>query len=115
MAAFLADEHVPGPFVAVLGSLGHDVARVKNVLREGADDGDLIEYAASVGRIVITCDRRSTLVDGTLRSDHQGVIYADQSTLQARPEDAASGVERLVSTITSEAMDGNEFYLSAWL
>lgn len=115
MPCVLTDEHVPGPFISVLRSLGHDVVRSKDVLEEGADDRRLLEYARQVGRIVVTCDRRFTVVDGVITDDHGGVVFAEQTTLQARPEDAASGVDRIVTTVTPEAMEGGEFYLSAWI
>lgn len=115
MASFLTDEHVPGPFVNALRSLGHDVVRATDELEEGADDERLLAFARSVGRIVVTCDRRVTVVEGATTDEHGGVIYAEQSALQARPEDAAYGVDLIVSTIGAHEMDGLEFYLAAWL
>lgn len=115
MSRLLADEHIPGPFISVLGSLGHDVVRAKDELDEGVADQRLLEHAHRVERIVVTCDRRCTLVGGDVTDEHSGVIYAEQSTLQARPEDAAHGVDRIVSTSTPETMNGGEFYLRAWI
>lgn len=115
MARFLTDEHVPGPFVAVLRSLGHDVVRSKDELREGVDDERILEHARRTDRVVLTCDRRFTVVDGSVVDDHAGVVYADQPVLQARPEDAAAAADLLVSTVTETAMAGNEFYLSDWM
>lgn len=115
MARLLADEHVPGPFLAVLRSLGHDVVRAKDELEEGSDDERLITYARAEDRTVITCDSRFTIVDGAVRDDHAGVIYARQLVLRTRPEDAASGIDRILSTVDPGTMAGGEFYLSAWL
>lgn len=115
MAGVLADEHVPGPFIAVLRSLGHDVVRAKDELAEGSNDERLLDHAHGVDRIVVTCDRRFAVVDGTVTDDHSGVIYAEQTMLQTRPEDAASAVDRIVSTVPLAEMAGSEFYLRGWL
>ena len=40
--------------------------------------------------------------------------HADQTTLQCRPEDAASAVDRIVITVPPEDRRGSEFYLSDW-
>ena len=112
---FLTDEHVPGAFVAALRSLGHDVVRAKDELPEGSDDARLLTFAEETGRIVVTCDMRFTLIDGVAVTDHAGVIHADQVVLQAAPEDAASGVDRIVSIIPTEELPGSVFYLSNWL
>ena len=115
MASVLTDEHVPGPFVAVLRSLGHDVVRAKDELDEGAQDVGILRYADEGGRIVLTCDRRFTVVDGDVTYDHAGVIYAEQTILQDRPEDAARGVDPIVTTVPEGTMAGREFYLGAWM
>jgi len=115
VAWFLTDEHVPGPFVNALRSLGHDVVRAKDELEEGAEDERLLAFARSTGRIVVTCDRRFTVVDDAAVDEHGGVIYAEQTVLQTRPEDAAAGIDLIASTIGSDEMDGLEFYLGAWL
>jgi hypothetical protein len=114
-ARFLTDEHVPGPFVRVLRSTGHDVLRAKDECPPGTDDGFLLSFGAETGRIVITCDKRFTVVDGQRVADHAGVVYADQTTLQRDPEDAVRGVDRIVSTVPSTERTAAEFYLTDWL
>jgi hypothetical protein len=42
-------------------------------------------------------------------------VYADQAMLQRRPEDAASAVDRVLTTIPPESIRGSEFYLTDWL
>lgn len=112
---FLTDEHVPGPFITALRSLGYDVRRSKDALAEGADDSRLLSFAADSTRIVITCDRRFTVIGGQPTTDHAGVIYGDQPFLQTNPADAADGIDRIVTTIPTDELAGTEFYLNDWL
>jgi hypothetical protein len=64
---------------------------------------------------VLTCDKRFTVVDGEQVTTHAGVVYADQVTLQRRPEDAASAVDRVLMTIPPEDIRSSEFYVADWL
>jgi len=114
-ARFLTDEHVPGPFVRVLRSTDHDVLRAKDEFDPGTDGGVLLEFAAETGRLVITAGKRFTMVNGERVTEHSGVVYADQSRLQRRPEEAARGVDRIVSVIPEPERSESEFYLSDWL
>jgi len=50
---FLTDEHVPGPFVTTLRSIGYDVLRAKDQFREGTEDGVLLEFGDDADRVVI--------------------------------------------------------------
>ena len=109
------DEHIPGPVVSVLRSLGHDIVRSKDEFPEGTDDIDLLEFSAEQGRTVLTADKRFAIVDGTVVSEHAGVIYADQSILQRRPEDAGEAVDRILSLVPPEERYGSEFYLGHWI
>jgi len=115
VAGVLTDEHVPGPHITVLRSIGYDVLRAKDEFIEGTEDGVLLGFAAETDRVVLTCDMRFTIADGERVTDHAGVIYADQATLQRRPEDAASAVDRIVTTVPAAALRGSEFYLTDWL
>jgi len=45
-AGLLTDEHVPGPCIAVLRSVGYDVLRAKDEFEEGTEDGVLLDVAA---------------------------------------------------------------------
>ena len=111
----LTDEHVPGPCIAVLRSVGYDVLRAKDEFEEGTEDGVLLEFAAETDRVVLTCDKRFTIVDGERVTAHSGVVYADQAMLQCRPEDAASAIDRVLTRIPAESIRGSEFYLTDWL
>jgi hypothetical protein len=113
--SLLTDEHVPGPCITVLRSIGHDVVLARNACDEGASDGRLLEFARENGCVVLTCDRRFTVLDGTRVSNHAGVIYAQQTALQRRPEDVADAIDRIFDTVPAEEWTGVECYLTDWL
>lgn len=110
----LTDEHVPGPCITVLRSIGYDVLRAKDEFPEGTPDRALLEFATETDRIVLTCDKRFAVVDGELFTSHAGVIYADLARLQRRPEDAAAAIDCILTTIPAEDRRGAEFYLTHW-
>ena len=112
---FLTDEHVPGSCISVLRSLGYEVSRAKDEFPEGTTDATLLEFAAETDLVVLTCDKRFTIIDGDHVSDHAGVIHADQEHLQRDPEDAVAGIDRIVSTMPDDERRGAEFYLTDWL
>ncbi|MCU4972575.1 DUF5615 family PIN-like protein [Halobacteria archaeon AArc-m2/3/4] len=112
---FLADEHIPGPFLTAVDSLGYEVLRVKDEFSEGTADRRLLEFGRETGRVVLTCDTRFTIVDNDIVTDHGGVIYADQAFLQTNPEDAANGIDRIATTMPADDIIENEFYLSDWV
>lgn len=113
--SLFTDEHIPGAVVSVLRSLGHDVVRAKDEFPEGTDDSTLLRFSAESGRPVLTADKEFAIVDGAVCSEHAGVIYADQSTLQRRPEDAGESVDRILSLTQPENRYGQEFYLNHWM
>lgn len=111
----LTDEHVPGPCIAVLRSIGYDVVRAKDELSEGSADRELLRYAAETGRVVLTCDTRFTVANGAVVTDHSGVIYGEQAVLKRRPEDAAGAIEEILTTIPPTDLRGAECYLTDWM
>ncbi len=51
----VANENIPGPLIARLRELGHDVLSVKESMT-GAADAAVLARAQADGRIVLTCD-----------------------------------------------------------
>ncbi|MFC4989662.1 DUF5615 family PIN-like protein [Saliphagus infecundisoli] len=111
----LTDEHVPGPFLTAIDALGYDVLRAKDEFPEGTPDRRLLEFGRATDRVVVTCDTRFAVIDGSLVTDHGGVIYTEQALLQRNPERAADAVDRIAATIPADEISGSEFYLSDWL
>jgi predicted nuclease of predicted toxin-antitoxin system len=50
----LTDEHVPGPCIAVLRSIGHEIVLARDACVEGASDARLLEFARENGYVVLT-------------------------------------------------------------
>ena len=113
-ARLLTDEHVPGPCIAVLRSVGYDILQAKDEFKKGTENGILLDSVAETDRVVLTCDKRFTVVGGERVTDHAGVVYAEQRVLQRRPEDVASAVDRIMTAVPAEDRRGSEFYLSDW-
>jgi len=111
----LSDEHIPGPCIAVLRSIGHEVTEARSACGEAATDGRLLEFARKSGLVVLTCDQRFAVVDGTQVSDHAGVIYARQTPLQLRPQDTADAIDRILEAVPAKEWTGLECYLTDWL
>lgn len=51
------DNHVRQPIVNALLARGWDVIRAVDVLGESKDDEDLLVWAATHGRVLVTCDK----------------------------------------------------------
>jgi hypothetical protein len=112
---FLTDEHVPGPFLTNLRSIGYDVLRVKDQFRERTEDGVLVEFEGKTNRVAIARDNRFSIVNGERITTHAGVMYADQASLQRRPEDMAGTIDRIVTTMPLEDLRGSEVHVNDWM
>ena len=84
----LADENVKPAHVSALGSAGHDVRRVGDVLEKGASDSEVLAAGLDTDRIILTYDRKD-FADVT---DHAGVFIADETMA---PRDVRRTVERV--------------------
>lgn len=76
----LADENTDTEWLRALSDDGHDVVRVAEFegLRIGAPDVDVLESAASAGRVVLTADQ-SDFADPPI-ADHEGVVIVADVT-----------------------------------
>lgn len=76
MAKLYADEHFPYPVVVLLRGLGHDVVTVQEVGKAGlrVPDDEVLAFAASEGRAVLTLNRQDFKQLHRLRPDHGGII-----------------------------------------
>ncbi len=72
---FLFDEDTKNATARYLSKEGHDVERVVEVseLGPGSSDREVMSYAHSSNRIIVTHD--DDYVDPDLRTDHSGVFY----------------------------------------
>lgn len=53
----LTDENIPGPLIEALRAAGWDVAHAREIFGENTDDEDLLAYAASHGRVLVSTDK----------------------------------------------------------
>jgi hypothetical protein len=76
MATLFADENVPRPLTAALRTLGHDVLTAHEAGRanQGIPDADVLVFAASVGRAVLTNNRWDYHRLHTASPNHAGIV-----------------------------------------
>lgn len=76
MAKLYADEHFPYPVVMLLRGLGHDVVTVQEVGKAGlrVPDDEVLAFATSQGRAVVTLNRQDFKQLHRLQPDHGGII-----------------------------------------
>jgi hypothetical protein len=76
MAQLFADEDFPFPVVERLRELGHDVLTTPEAGRanQGLSDADQLTFATSVGRAVLTRNRRHFSKLHKRSPDHGGII-----------------------------------------
>ncbi len=63
MASLYADEQFPLPVVKLLRTLGHDVLTVQEAGNAGLPDRDVLAFAVSNNRAVLTQNRRDFMRD----------------------------------------------------
>ena len=71
MAFFYADENFPLPVVLELRRLGHDVLTVQEAGKNSDADAEVLTFALSQNRAVLTMDRRDFV-----RLHRKGVVHA---------------------------------------
>jgi Domain of unknown function (DUF5615) len=76
VARLHADECFPQAVVEALRLLGHDVLTAKDAGRSGLgiDDADVLAFATTQGRAVLTHNRRHFIRLHTLSPTHAGII-----------------------------------------
>jgi hypothetical protein len=100
---FLLDEHYPGWLADELTSGGVDAIALTAHRPElrGADDGRVLEAAASEGRVVVTEDVHTFGVATSAVPQHVGVVYCHHSRFpRTKP-----GLERLRRALVALAAD----------
>lgn len=76
MARLYANENFPFPVVEELRRLGHDAITVAETGRAGQkmSDEEVLEFARSDGRAVLTLNRKHFIRLHHQRSDHAGIV-----------------------------------------
>ncbi len=76
MARLYADEDIPRPLVEQLRALGHDVltALEAGQANQSIEDGDVRTHATSLGRAVLTHNRKDFKRLHAASSGHAGIV-----------------------------------------
>ncbi len=101
MARLYADEQYPYPVVEFLRALGHDVLTVQEAgkANQRISDPDVLTFATSEQRAVITQNRKDFFRLHRMRPEHAGIIACtndrDWEALANRIHDAITAEETL--------------------
>ncbi len=105
MARLYADEQFPRETVLVLRTLGHDVLTVQEAgkANQGIPDDEVLAFAASIERAVVTLNRYDFIKLHTKQPDHAGIIVCtenqDFAMLATRINEAISSFEALTGQL----------------
>lgn len=78
MANLYADEQSPLLVVELLRTLGHDILTVQEAGNTGLPDPDVLAFAVSNERAVLTQNRRDFIRLHRLQPDHAGIILCTE-------------------------------------
>jgi len=80
LARLYANENFPQPVVETLRRLGHDVLTAHDTGRsgKGLPDSDVLRFAVSQGRAVVTINRRDFIRLHKQGSTHAGIIVCSE-------------------------------------
>ncbi|BAZ10191.1 hypothetical protein NIES4071_20050 [Calothrix sp. NIES-4071] len=105
MARLYADEQFPRETVLILRTLGHDVLTVQEAgkANQGIPDDEVVAFAASIQRAVVTLNRYDFIKLHAKQADHAGIIVCtenqDFSMLATRINEAISSFESLTGQL----------------
>ena len=104
MARIYANENFPLPVVDELRRLGHDVLTTQDAGKAGqaVPDEEVLKFAVSKARAVITLNRRHFIQLHKRKSDHSGIIVCtlDRDFIaQAQRIDSEISVSRLAGAL----------------
>jgi hypothetical protein len=105
MALLFADENVPFGLVQILGTFGHDVltALAAGRANQRIPDPDVLAYAVSLSRAVLTNNRRHFHRLHRQIPNHAGIITftddPDSQALAQRIQDALTAAQTLTGVL----------------
>lgn len=82
MARLYADEQFPLPVVKILRTLGHDVLTVQeaNKAEQKIPDNEVLSYAISLNRAVLTLNRHDFIRLHKQNPQHQGIVICKSNS-----------------------------------
>lgn len=105
MARLYADEHFPRIVSELLRGMGHDVLTVQDAgnANLGIPDEDVLAFAVSHSRAIVTINRFDFVRLHRLQPDHAGIIVCsdnpDRSRMAMRINEAISAEETLTGQL----------------
>ena len=105
MTRLYADEQYPKRVVELLRTLGHDILTVQEAgnPNQKIPDEEVLAFALSVDRAILTLNRRHFIRLHTLKADHAGIIVckddANRERLALRINEAITNLETLRSLL----------------
>ncbi|NEP56271.1 MAG: hypothetical protein F6K31_04510 [Symploca sp. SIO2G7] len=103
MANFYADEQFPLPVVQLLRSFGHNVLTVQEAGNAGSSDPEVLAFAISQNRAVLTQNRRDFIRLHLQQQNHNGIIVCtnnrDVEALATQINDAIPNEEDLTGRL----------------
>ncbi|WP_333469258.1 DUF5615 family PIN-like protein [Microcoleus sp. herbarium12] len=86
MARFYAYEQYPKRIVEFLRTLGHDVLTVQEAgnANQKNPDEEVLAFALSIDRAILTLNRRHFIKLHTLKPDHAGIIVCKDDSNRER-------------------------------
>lgn len=104
MADFYTDENFPLPVVEFLRSLGHDVltAKAAGNANLGIPDEEVLAFAISQNRAVLTRNRRHFIRLHRLDPDHAGIVVCTEDSNLERLATRINEAISIESTLTGK-------------
>ena len=109
MASFYTNENFPIGVVQYLREMGHDVLTSHEAgnANQRIPDEDVLAYAAKVGRILLTLNRRDFIELHEKISNHAGIIVCTQNTDLHEQSEQIDSIIREMSDLTGKLIRVN--------
>lgn len=103
MSRLYADENFPLPVIKFLRNFGHDILTAKEAEQDNQriPDEDMLSFAISNKRAILTRNRRDFIRLHCLNSDHTGIIVCSE---EPNFEEAAIAIHELI--IKEKSLEG---------
>lgn len=101
MARLYADEQFPRPVVEHLRSLNHDILTVQEAGYAGSSDPDVLVFASTSNRVLLTQNRRDFVRLHRFQPDHPGMVICSEDLNFTR---LAEQIHQAIST--EESLQG---------
>lgn len=95
----VTDVHIAPGVVTALRGENIDTVPVTDVLPQSADDEEILAYARSSDRVILTNDRDFLSIE-----DHPGVLFYDRKATPGRVAIAVRNIENVIDTMADTTL-----------